>query len=404
MTGKKTGVGVQLKEQINPYLIQIHCVAHRLALVTSQAASKDNVPYLKTYQDFLCNIFYWFKHSALRTASLSSLQEVLDSPQIKIKEVHSVRWFSFYNALDAIFRSWAPLATLLEQEATKDAKAKGYFKILTTSQFILISHILMDIIPIVTHLNVLFQKQNLDLSVVDPAVKSVREELKRLKVEQGKFELDAVTALQDKATHFKDIKITDNAKLRESAFSTKIRFIDNILENLDTRFPDDVQSLVSAFSVLGVRGLRFVSQDDLQSYGTEKIMTLFEQYKASDYIAHESGILRQEWSCLKKLIIEQQYGYSKMGELWQIISDFHSDTFPNLLKLANIGLALTVHTSDVERGFSAQNLVKTNMRNRISSQKVEQVITVKLNGPELSEFDYSRALKKFREMKKRVLP
>ena len=229
MTGKKTGVGVQLKEQINPYLIQIHCVAHRLALVTSQAASQDNVPYLKTYQDFLCNIFYWFKHSALRTASLSSLQEVLDSAQIKIKEV---RWFSFYNALDAIFRSWAPLATLLEQEATKDAK---------TSQFILISHILMDIIPIVTHLNVLFQKQNLDLSVVGPAVNSVHEELKRLKVEQGKFELDAVTALQDKATHFKDIKITDNAKLRESAFSTKIRFIDNILENLETRFPDDVQ-------------------------------------------------------------------------------------------------------------------------------------------------------------------
>ena len=259
MTGKKTGVGVQLKEQINPYLIQIHCVAHRLALVTSQAASQDNVPYLKTYQDFLCNIFYWFKHSALRTASLSSLQEVLDSPQIKIKEVHSVCWFSFYNALDAIFRSWAPLATLLEQEATKDAKAKGYFKIMTTSQFLLISHILMDIIPIVTHLNVLFQKQNLDLSVVGPAVNSVLEELKRLKVEQEKFELDAVKALQDKATHFKDIKITDNTKLRESAFSTKIRFIDNILENLETRFPDDVQSLVSAFSVLGARGLRFVS-------------------------------------------------------------------------------------------------------------------------------------------------
>ena len=153
-----------------------------------------------------------------------------------------------------------------------------------------------------------------------------------------------------------------------------------------------------------MRGLRFVSQDDLQSYGTEKIMILFEQYKTSDYITHESGILRQEWSCLKKLIIEQQYSYSKMGELWQIISDFHSDTFPNLLKLANIGLALTVHTSDVERGLSAQSLVKTNMRNRIASQKVEQVITVTLNCPELSEFDYSRALKKFTEMRKRVLP
>ena len=46
---------------------------------------------------------------------------------------------------------------------------------------------LIQVIPIVTHLNVLFQKQNLDLSDVGPAVNSVCEELKRLKVEQGKF-------------------------------------------------------------------------------------------------------------------------------------------------------------------------------------------------------------------------
>lgn len=39
MTGVKNGVSAQLK-RISPYLLNIHCVAHRLALCTSQAASK----------------------------------------------------------------------------------------------------------------------------------------------------------------------------------------------------------------------------------------------------------------------------------------------------------------------------------------------------------------------------
>ena len=62
MTGRKTGVTGKLLEH-NPAIINIHCMAHRLALCTSQAA--DKVPYLKEYQQTVTNIFYYFKHSAV---------------------------------------------------------------------------------------------------------------------------------------------------------------------------------------------------------------------------------------------------------------------------------------------------------------------------------------------------
>ena len=48
MTGRKNGFVVLLKKQDSPYVIGILCVAHRLALCSSQAA--DKVPYLKQYQ------------------------------------------------------------------------------------------------------------------------------------------------------------------------------------------------------------------------------------------------------------------------------------------------------------------------------------------------------------------
>ena len=48
MTGKNKGVtGMMLRQ--NPHLVNVHCVAHRLALCTSQAA--ENIPALKDYQE-----------------------------------------------------------------------------------------------------------------------------------------------------------------------------------------------------------------------------------------------------------------------------------------------------------------------------------------------------------------
>ena len=69
-TSKKAGVtGLLLR--INPMLINYHCIAHRLALVTSQAA-KD-MAYIAKYQGTLTSIFYYFKASAVHTDALNPL-------------------------------------------------------------------------------------------------------------------------------------------------------------------------------------------------------------------------------------------------------------------------------------------------------------------------------------------
>ena len=50
MTGENKGVKGRLKEQ-NAHMVDIHCMAHRLALSTSQAAI--DIPRLKKYQEWL---------------------------------------------------------------------------------------------------------------------------------------------------------------------------------------------------------------------------------------------------------------------------------------------------------------------------------------------------------------
>ena len=50
MMENQNGVAAQLKQAV-PWIIANHCVAHRLALATAQAA--DKIPYTKTFKSIL---------------------------------------------------------------------------------------------------------------------------------------------------------------------------------------------------------------------------------------------------------------------------------------------------------------------------------------------------------------
>ena len=93
----------------NPMLVNYHCIAHKLALVTSQAA--DGVQFLVDYQSVLTVIFYYFKASAVRTHKLSDIQTFLDEPTLKVKEVNQVRWMSVFIAVQTIYTTLDSLIT-----------------------------------------------------------------------------------------------------------------------------------------------------------------------------------------------------------------------------------------------------------------------------------------------------
>ena len=159
MTGRKNGFVALLQKQDSPYVIGIHCVAHRLALCSSQA--EDKVPYLKQYQQILSDIFYHFKRSALRRTKINAIQAILEDPKLQCKELHNVRWFSMYSALETVCRTWGSLATYFEteMEQANDSTAKGFFKKMSSIVFIAVTHLLMDIIPKITQLSLFFSKR-----------------------------------------------------------------------------------------------------------------------------------------------------------------------------------------------------------------------------------------------------
>ena len=168
MVGSKTGVATRLKV-VNPFIVSIHCAAHRLALTSSQAA-KD-ITYLKRFMEMLHAVYNYFHNSAVQSAKLREVQLSLEEPVRTYKEVYSVCWLSLYNAVDAIVQSWPALHTTLGDEvATKGIPAaSGILKF--TSQFLFLAtcFFLLDTLSIVNRVIKVFQNSDVDFLLYNPS-------------------------------------------------------------------------------------------------------------------------------------------------------------------------------------------------------------------------------------------
>lgn len=131
MTGTGEGVTGHFQRE-NPMMINIHCMAHRLALVSSQAGA--SVKYLKEYQETLTGIYYYMKASASRTDRLQTVQKLLNEPVLKVREVHEIRWLAVYEAVEMVYRSLDSLLTFFRNETC--AKGKGFYNKLVQHDFV----------------------------------------------------------------------------------------------------------------------------------------------------------------------------------------------------------------------------------------------------------------------------
>ncbi|KAL5021507.1 hypothetical protein ScPMuIL_000662 [Solemya velum] len=341
------------------------------------------------YREILTNIFYHFKHSSLRTTNLAKIEEVLHDKQMKIKEVHSVRWFAFYSALQAIFHTWSSLVTYFEQEqqVEKGGVAKGIHTQITQFEFVAVTYLLMDIIPILTNLSLSFQKENIDISMIQPLVQSALNQLKNLLDNDGKYMQEFKAAINE--TNMKlefrnhSVAITKNKQTHIN--NIRKDFVQGVIEQIKRRFPHDDTSVISAMAILGLKGVEFINKCELADHGKTELMLLCTQYgteitdRADVSPVCDNSALQQEWELLKTLVIQQKYPTENIFVLWKILFKHHRQELKNIIKLAELALIAPLQTADCERGFSTQNEIKTADRNRLSANRLSVLMRIAMN-------------------------
>ena len=268
----------------------------------------------------------------------------------------------------------------------------------------------VDVPPHVMELTLIFQKKDLDCSIVPPAIATCVNELTRYKLNQTnpakpsflKFSSESPPTCQ-----FKSHKLSASSQSRERFQKIKEEFLVKLINNLNKRFPKETRDIITACSVLAMRPLSFVPSSDLQTWGNQELEVLLTQFDRNPADGEgrflDSEAARHEWSLVKHLVLQEKYPRDNMGTLWSIIYKFHKDLFPNLLKVAAVALTLPIHTADCERGFSLQNNLKNCQRSRLLPERLDTLMVNSAEGPPLQEFQFEHVLMKWKAEKSRKI-
>ena len=205
MIGRISGVATRMKAH-SPRMLAVHCVNHRLALAAAHAA--DGIPYLQRFKSILQTLFYFFQNSCVRTASLHA-----NDPVLKCKQAKHVRWLSHDLPIKAVIRTLLSLLVCLEHEASQDNEptAQGLLKFMKCYKFVACAYLLSDILPHLSRLSYVVQKQDVDLSLIRPCLKTAIDSIEQHKSSPGAnfSKLDNICATDLKAF---DISPTESEK------------------------------------------------------------------------------------------------------------------------------------------------------------------------------------------------
>ena len=162
-------------------------------------------------------------------------------------------------------------------------------------------------------------------------------------------------------------------------------YLTAIAQHLDSRFPDT--ALLEAFSIYDPSVMEEQSTSQLQ----EKLETLIAHYGSQGVISSDSTVC--EYQCFSRSVLSTPHlkdlsTHDLMSKL--TANEQLKDMFPNLAKLAAIGLIIPMSTADCERGFSTLGRIKTDLRNRLSYKILNALMTISIEGPDRDFFPFER--------------
>lgn len=392
MTGIRGGVAALFKRH-NNHLLSVHCVAHRLALASSQAAAE--FPYLVKYQDILKRVHAYFEKSPTNTKKLKQIQNILDKNEIKVLKLSATRWLSLGNSVLNIQSNWSALISVFAED--KRPVAQGLLKQMASFMFLATTAMLNDVMYCINKLSLAFQKQNLDFEFAQASVQACIMNLESMKNKTGTNFMDFLDKIPknfEESFEFESHIVSDGMKQREKFGNLIKEFLNSIISNVKDRLGD--MEKISIFNILIPSNLPN-SPHELEMYGRDEIKEI------SKLLRFDSSELLSEWAIFKNIMYKRCKGTNLKELVDFVFINEMADEYPMICSALEYAITIPLHTVDCERGFSALNLIKTDTRNRINLSNVNNILMIKIEGPERKNYNFRKAFEKWAHVKDRKI-
>ncbi|XP_042423481.1 zinc finger MYM-type protein 1-like [Zingiber officinale] len=176
-----------------------------------------------------------------------------------------------------------------------------------------------------------------------------------------------------------------------------MRLINNviniILQEMDSRFSETTTDLLIYMSCLDPR-------NSFSRFDVQKLVRQAHFYE-DDFSWNERMLVEQEFETyIDDVKSDEQFeGISDLGALAKkMIETMKNRVFPLVYRMIELALLLPVATATVERVFSAMNIVKTDLRNRIGDEWMNDSLVVYIEKVVFNTVDNEPILQRFHSM------
>ena len=382
-----------------PHLVTVHCMAHRLQLVSEKAANSvpDIVNYIAVLNQFAKSLKFSPKFGRILEQS-----KLLNNVKAKkINQIFFTRWLSFVDSVQALAGCIGAVisalqAAAMERDVSGRAVLQGVANQMATVKFLYLTHFLADVVGILGLLSLALQKENVSYlsakSQVDAAIVAVQSML----TNPGPYTKEVLDVLIDPPDgtgflEYKGHEFKNKQSYREKCKKSAEEFIREVVYRLSIAFPDS--GVLEDFLPLSPKELLLLSSEEAKA----KIARLCDHY---DEHVDKSAAMT-EWHLLAHVIRQPVYQHLDMQGCLKHVLHPYDNTYPNIVKLAAIGVTLPVTSVDCERGISGYNEVKTDARSSLSVMNVQTQLQLFLESPDIELFNFSRAFEIWNSRKER---
>lgn len=417
--GRKGGFIVKLNEFVGGREIySVWCMPHRLELAIKAALKANPGMYIVDEAITALTNFY-NSRSYKRKAHLRNhaMAENLD-----LYELHFAfreRWImSDYTAIRAVIKGWALFVSDLEQiqtepEFQKDWDiAKGILKLIKSRTFVISLHFLFDLLEGLKKFSTIAQQSAGVLIGKEQFRLDLLEFIMELKESNGAHLTALLTNsicsekhealctpeefLESSDVRYKSIELLKDRK--SSFLELRIVFQLSLFEEVQSYFPENT---FKPFDI-------FVPKYLPQSVATAMTFGHYEIQTLADRFGLNPDIASKQWQDLLISMIQQdnycttlQY---KAERFWPYyLKKTSLDWGRTIQRLIRIVLVLPANSADAERSFSIMNHIKYDRRSRLTSENLDHLMRLRINGPsQLDRFPsakYARAWTKLGHMR-----
>ncbi|XP_059930487.1 zinc finger protein 862-like [Gadus macrocephalus] len=165
----------------------------------------------------------------------------------------------------------------------------------------------------------------------------------------------------------------------------------------------EVKTQVQAFKVFN----HDTWPDDLGSlltFGDGDVADLVRHFREPlERSGCDLAAVQDEWQGLK-ILVSQSFKDKSYSGLWEtmLTKEPYREDYKNILELVQLMLALPISAAQCERGFSAQNRIKSSKRSSLAVSTTEDLMRITLEGPSLEDYDPSPAVDRWMNSAKRA--